>query len=155
MTAFDKFDKPAKGTFVRYLGTGGYNSLTKDLLYQIVQLTNNSWKIKENGVGGYTTNIKVNNNSGYVREFDIIHFEPVKDDTMLKLTVNRPAIAWETSITGERIGEPHHFTSENDAQAYAKEQIIESIRKENKYRTFSIFVEKSVARATEPPVTFE
>lgn len=73
---------------------------------------------------------------------------------MLKIGVERPAIVWEI-VDGEYVGSPSKFKNEEEAKKYAKDQIVGSVREANTYRNFKIFVEKSVAGATEPPVTFE
>ena len=79
-------------------------------------------------------------------------------NTTLQIESNRPAIVQEiTTANGKRenVGSIYRFDRRSDAEAWTKEQIVNTIRADNVYREFAIFVEVAVAQASEPPVVFK
>lgn len=90
------------------------------------------------------------------------HFEKVEAimNTM-QIEMDRPTFAQEfteTTVDGKAvrsyIGEPIPFDNYNSATVYTSNEISNSIRKDNTYRKFAIFVEKSIAQAKKPEIEF-
>jgi len=80
---------------------------------------------------------------------------------MFALEEKKPVIVQEieeTIVDGKavvkNIGEPLELTSLSEARIYTTNEITKSIREQNAYRQFRIYVQDSIARAKKPEIEF-
>jgi hypothetical protein len=134
------------------LYSGNYVQTYQVRVYKVDPYSNYGWETKPENNWWSVEKLKIVERNG------VPYDEGDKNMTRLAIAMDRPALVQEiTTVDGKRtnVGVALAFKNETEAQAYAKEQIVNTVRDKNDYREFAIFVEKSVARAKEPPVVFE
>jgi hypothetical protein len=154
------------GDRVRVINNPGYYSqVSKGQTYTVADTrlqTQGMVFDEENSeyVQTYSQKVSVGNGSWYTSK----NFQNLTQEAkpVLQIEANRPAIvkefvehAKDGEVKREYIGEAKEFASQSLARLYCQHEITNSIRKDNLYRRFAIFVEQSVAQAKEPQIEFK